>query len=42
VDFQSQETARRRVEKRRSDIDPSVRWIVSELSSMRESVMSKA
>jgi hypothetical protein len=41
AELRSQETSRRVTVTPPSDIDPSLRWIVSELSSMRESVMSE-
>lgn len=40
--MKSNGNSRRDVVKTRADIDPSLRWIVSELSSMRESAMSDA
>jgi hypothetical protein len=42
AELKSQTTSGSSVVQARSDIDPSLRWIVSELSSMRESVMSGA
>ena len=42
AELKSQGTSRRGAVTPPSDIDPSLRWIVSELSSIRESVMSGA
>lgn len=40
VELKSQAKSRRAAVAQHSDVDPSLRWIESELSSMRESVMS--